>query len=323
LSSQSLGRVVAHHRGRYAVATPTGGVPAVLAGRLRHGAAPGELPVVGDVVELDPGGVVVAVRPRGGVIRRLAAGTEAAPQVLAANVDLALVVTSLNRDLNARRVERFLALAADGGVAGAVILSKADLDPDPGAAVAAMTAVAGDSPVIAVSALTGFGMDRLKALLAPRTTAVLLGTSGAGKSTLVNALLGEDRQATTPVRVGDDRGRHTTARRELLELPGGAAIVDTPGLRLPRLWEGDAGAGGAFADLEELARRCRFADCRHQDEPGCAVRGVVDPERVRAHAKLERERAWVESRRDDRARRERKARGRAAQRAYRHVRGRR
>jgi ribosome biogenesis GTPase / thiamine phosphate phosphatase len=288
-------RVFAQHRGACAVVAAGGERLATLAGRLFHESQP--TPAVGDWVGLAEGDVIAAVLPRGGVLRRADPGGATEPQVLAANVDTALIVSGLDRDLNARRIERWLALALDGGVAPLLVLSKADLHPDPDAVVAEWTARTGELPVLAISTPTGGGLDALGEHLAPGRTAVLLGSSGAGKSTLVNALLGEDRQATAPVRVRDDRGRHTTTRRELIVLPSGALLIDTPGLRLPRLWEPVATEGGGFADIERLAQGCRFADCRHDREPGCAVRGQVEPERLRHWAKLESERMQIEERR--------------------------
>ena len=200
---------------------------APLAGRLQRA---GALPAAGDFVAAIPDGPVRAVLPRRGVIARRVKGGR--PQVLAANVDLALLATSPNRDLNVRRLARFLAVTARGAVHAVVLLTKADLVDDPGGIAAEVEAGLDGTPVVPVSALDGTGMDALRALLEPRRTAVLLGTSGVGKSTLLNELLGEQRQATNAIRASDDRGRHTTVRRELVPLPGGALLVDTPGLRL-------------------------------------------------------------------------------------------
>ena len=200
---------------------------APLAGRLRRESA---TPATGDFVAAVPDGPVRAVLARRGVIARRVDGRRA--QVLAANVDLALLATSPNRDLNPRRLARFLAITARGDVRAVVLLTKADLVADAEAIAAGLEAGLGGTPVLPVCALDGTGMDALRALLEPRRTAVLLGTSGVGKSTLLNALLGEDRQPTAPIRESDDRGRHKTVRRELVPLPGGALLVDTPGLRL-------------------------------------------------------------------------------------------
>ena len=227
-------RVTAVDRGSVLVDAGHGPWRAPLAGRLRRAAA---MPATGDFVAVLPDGPVRAVLPRRGVIaRRL---EKRRPQVLAANVDLALLGTSPNRDLNPRRLARFLAVTARGDVRAVVLLTKADLVGDPGGVAAELQAGLDGTPVLPVSALDGRGLDALRALLEPRRTAVLLGTSGVGKSTLLNVLLGEERQATNSIRASDDRGRHTTARRELVPLPGGALLVDTPGLRLVAPLEDD------------------------------------------------------------------------------------
>jgi ribosome biogenesis GTPase / thiamine phosphate phosphatase len=212
--------------------------------------------------------------------------------VLAVNVDLALVTEPLPEP-NARRLERFAALAASGDVPVAVVLTKTDLAEDGYLTAAQMARRMGVADAIAVSALTGEGIGAVRQLLQPGATAVLLGASGTGKSTLINALLGEERQATGEIR-SDGRGRHTTVTRELLTLPGGAFLIDTPGIRLAGLWDG---TGESFADVDDLALQCRFADCGHDTEPGCAVREQLDPERIAAWRKLQRELAWIEDRR--------------------------
>jgi len=294
-------------------------------GRLRHAAtSPADLPAVGDWVAVDPAsGVVHAVLPRHGGIARAATGGRAEAQVLAANVDVALVVGSLNRDLNLRRLERMLTLAADARAEAVVVLSKADLVEDPWARVADVRLALGATvPVIALSVYAGTGLDALDAWLRPGATAVLLGSSGAGKTTLLNAISGGPARRTLPIRPGDDRGRHATTARELVPLPSGAVVIDTPGLRLPRLWEQAAGLETAFADIAALARRCRFPDCRHAGEPGCAVAaaiadGHLPADRLAGHAKLERERAHIESRRDARARSEASRAARRQERALR------
>jgi ribosome biogenesis GTPase / thiamine phosphate phosphatase len=313
-------RVASAHRGRLDLLGPDGPLAGRVAGRLRHAAAsPADLPAVGDWVAVDSGsGLVHAVLPRRGGIARAAPGGQSQSQVLAANVDVALIVGSLNRDLNIRRFERMLALAADARADAVVVLTKADLVADPWPHVADVRLALGATvPVIALSVHAGTGLDALSAWLRPGATAVLLGSSGAGKTTLLNALSGGPPRKTAEIRASDDRGRHATTVRELVPLPSGAIVIDTPGLRLPRVWDEAAGLDTAFADIAELARQCRFADCRHNGEPGCAVAGAVSPDRLDGMRKLERERDRIEARRDARARADSARAGRAMQLRYR------
>ena len=255
------------------------------------------LPAVGDWLAF-AGGAVRHVLPRWSALQR-ADPDGGGTQTLAANVDLVLVTTPADRS-SPGRVERELTLAWDSGAVPLVVVTKADLD---GPAVAdALASRLPGTDVLAVSAVTGAGVEELRAHLAPDRTAVLLGPSGAGKSTLANALLGEDRLATGAVREGDRRGRHTTTSRQLVAVPGGGVLIDTPGLRTLGL-TADVEIGMGFPDIEALAQRCRFADCAHESEPGCAVEdaiatGELDPRRLESFRKLAREVAWERRRHD-------------------------
>jgi ribosome biogenesis GTPase len=318
-------RVAGAHRGLLDLLCADGPLAGRASGRLRHlAAAPEELPAVGDWVAADrSSGTVHAVLPRRGAIARAAADGRSEAHVLAANVDVALVVGSLNRDLSLRRIERMLALAAEARAEAVVVLSKADLVAEPWARVADVRlALGGTVPVVAVSVHAGTGLDALAGPLRAGATAVLLGSSGVGKTTLLNALAGGPARPTAPIRARDDRGRHTTTRRELVPLASGALVIDTPGLRLPRMWEQARGLSTAFSDVEGLARGCRFADCTHGGEPGCAVAAAVADGRLPADrlaglAKLQREQAWIEGRRDARARAEAARAGRVMSKALR------
>jgi ribosome biogenesis GTPase / thiamine phosphate phosphatase len=264
------GRVVHVDRGRVTVTTPAGDVAAV--------ARP---PVAtGDWVAVS-GERVVAVLPRSSALVRRDPGRPVA-QVLAANVDVVFVVAALDPEANLRCLERTLAVAWESGAVPVVVLTKPDRCPDVAEAVAAVERVALGVDVVVVNGLTGAGIDRLRPHLVRQRTVVLVGPSGAGKSTLANRLLGEpDRLATAEVRAADRKGRHTTVRRELVAVPGGGVLLDTPVLRALEVWEVAEGVATAFADIDELAAGCHFRDCRHQSEPGCAVVGHVDPGRLR------------------------------------------
>jgi ribosome biogenesis GTPase len=307
----TAGRVLAQHRGHWVVAEPGGEEPRLLTARGKMREQP---PVTGDWVAVDSDGEITALLERRGTIVRRAAGEATVAQVLAANVDLALLTAPLPEP-NGRQIERLAALAQADDVPVALVLTKSDLDPDADRTAASTARGLGVVDAVAISPRTGDGIAILRTLLTPGTTAVLLGPSGAGKSTLVNALLGEERQATGAIRAGDGRGRHTTVTRELIALPGGALLIDTPGVREVGLWDG---AGETYADIDELAARCRFSDCGHETEPGCAVRDAVDAERIEAWRKLAREQKWVDDRRA--AARERESRGRSYTRIQREAR---
>jgi len=292
-------RIAAEHRGAYQALGPGGVAWVELTGRTFHTAADKrDLPTVGDWVLIERwrqaaarsgAGVIRAVLPRRSFLVRRAAGEATAPQPLAANVDTGIIVTSANTDLSSARLDRYASLLRDGGIAAVVALSKIDLVDDPAPLLAELAAVA--ERIVPVSVITGAGLDELRAFGAPGTTCVLLGSSGVGKSSLLNALAGT-AQLTRALRA-DQRGRHTTTRRELFAGAGGGLWIDTPGMRELGQWltEPDADAAApAFDDITALAKRCRFRDCHHADEPGCAVSGAVSPERLASFHKLADER---------------------------------
>lgn len=299
-------RVVAAHRGACDVLTAAGAasLEGRVTGRLRHEAGPAELPVVGDWVAVDArpaegSASVHVVLPRRTQLRRKAPADYGAPfQVLAANVDVVLVATSLNRELNPRRLERYLTTAWESGARPVVVLTKVDLARDPvevAVAEAQLEEVAVGVPVVATSAVSGAGIDAIRTFLGAGRTVALVGSSGVGKSTLANALLGEQRLLTRSIREDDARGRHMTVGRELLPLPDGEGLLlDTPGLRELGLWDDGAGLDLAFADVTRAAEACRFTDCRHEGEPGCGVlaavgSGALGSERLASWRKLARE----------------------------------
>jgi ribosome biogenesis GTPase / thiamine phosphate phosphatase len=305
------GRVVAEHRDRYQVRTAGGEVAARIAGRLRHQAAHrGDLPVVGDwalVDAPDPAGTAVirALLPRRSRLSRKVAGERAEEQVLAANIDTVWIAAGLDTRLSLRRIERYLALAWESGALPVVLLTKCDLASDVTGSVAEVESIAFGVPVVPLSNVTGEGLDRLQPFLRAGSTIALLGPSGVGKSTLINRLAGEDLLRVGDVRAADGKGRHTTTHRQLIRLAGGGMIVDTPGMRELQLWDSDAGIQDTFGDIEDLAAHCRFRDCRHENEPGCAVLaavagGFLDAGRLESFHKLEREQAYLDRRKDPR-----------------------
>jgi len=309
------GRVIKQARDRSTLITAAGAIAAEVSGRFRHQAlGPADFPAVGDwaAVRPVPNGpaLIEAVLPRRSAFTRKAAGEAVEAQVVAANVDTVFLVSGLDGDLNLRRIERYLATAWSSGAAPVIVLNKADLRPDLEGVVAAAAAVAPGVPIVAVQARTEGGLGGLEPFLSPGRTIALLGSSGVGKSTIINRLLGAERFRTAAMSdAAAGRGRHTTTARELVRLPGGALLIDTPGMRELGLWADDDGLDRTFDEIDRLAGRCRFPDCGHEHEPGCAVRaavetGALDAGRWRSYLKLRRELRSLELRKDEKARRQ-------------------
>jgi ribosome biogenesis GTPase len=300
-------RVAIQHRGAYDLIAEAGEARASATTRLFKS---DELPVVGDWVGYDPAtNLVEAVLDRRTSISRKEVMHASREQVLAANIDVAFLVQALPLDFNVRRLERYLAMAWESGAQPIVLLTKTDLVDETAPYLDEVEAVTlGSCPTLALSAKTGAGLELLRPWLEPNRTAVLLGSSGVGKSTIVNALVGEELLATNEVREDDHAGRHTTSHRELIILEAGGVILDTPGIRELQLW--DADLEQTFGDVEEIARNCRFSDCNHDQEPGCAIRaaladGSLADDRWRSYVKLQRELEAVEARRNHLLRQER------------------
>ncbi len=300
-------RVAAAQCGRFALLGCRSSFGA-LTGRLRRGGTdPSMLPTVGDWVIIRDGDggtalITVLLKRRTGFVRR-APGSLTEVQVIAANIDTVFIVTSANREFNPRRIERYLTAVWNSGAVPVVVVNKIDVCPDLPGLLSALAAVAPDVPVIAASALVGEGLEQLRAHITPGATVALVGSSGVGKSSLVNRLLGTVRQITHESRSEDDKGRHTTTHRELFMTPLGGLLIDTPGLRELGLWDDGEGRDRVFPDVEAVAARCRFNDCRHEDEPGCAVRlaissGELAEERLVSYLKLGQEQTGIERQRD-------------------------
>jgi ribosome biogenesis GTPase len=315
-------RVVKQARDLSTLVTPLGERPGEVPGKFRHLAKErSDFPVVGDWVAIEPAGddlaIIQAILPRRSAFARKSAGEVLEAQFAAANIDRVFLVSGLDGDFNLRRIERYLTTAWASGAEPIIVLNKADLCSDLPSVIVEVERVAPGTPVVAVSALTKGGWKDLESFLTPGKTVALLGSSGVGKSTLINRLLGEERLPTAPVSDADKgRGRHTTTARELVRLPGGALLIDTPGMRELQLWAEEDDLDKAFEEIDRLATRCRFPDCRHEQEPGCAVRtavaaGTLDRRRLESYLKLRREMQFTELKKDVKKRRQReKAAGR-------------
>jgi ribosome biogenesis GTPase len=315
-------RVSLQHKQRYHLICGQGEFVGEVTGRLLHrSTSRADLPVVGDWVAVsvrqnEGAATIHAVLPRQtGLSRKavLAGGPgygegKTEEQVLAANIDTVFLVGGLDNDFNVRRLERFAAVAWDSGANPVVILNKADVCENVDACVQEVEQSLFGVPVHPIAAVSGQGIDALRGYLLPGQTAVFLGSSGVGKSTIINALLGEDRLDTCGVRLDDSKGRHTTTHREMILLPDGGIVIDTPGVRRFTLWDNERGLERTFADVEDLAAKCRFSDCSHQNEPGCAIAealegGALDQSRFNSYLKLQKELRHLQRRQDDVARR--------------------
>jgi ribosome biogenesis GTPase len=320
------GRVALEHTHIYRVMTEAGESLARVSGRLRHNAAArADFPAVGDWVALAPperagDARIIAVLPRRSRFSRRAAGDSTEEQVVAANIDTVFLVAGLDGDFNPRRIERYLLVASESGASPVIVLNKADVVEDPEAMAAAVRVTAGGAPVHIVSCRVPAGVDILRQYLGPGETGALLGSSGVGKSTIANRLIGHDLLRTQDVRESDSRGRHTSTARQLVLLPESGVLIDTPGMRELQLWDSGEAASGAFADIDSLAGGCRFRDCRHLKEPGCAVlaavaAGSVSPGRLEGYHKLQDEQAHQARQLDQRAQIDEKRRSKAATKA--------
>ena len=311
------GRVAIEFNQIFRIYVEDGELDAVTAGRLKHRArGRAELPAVGDWVAVrkrpeGDRGVIVGVLPRRSAFTRRAAGEVTGEQVVAANVDVVFVVMGLDRDYNVRRLERYLLMARESGASPVVLLTKPDLCSDLSAHVREVTSLTGDILVHVVNPKRGEGIEQLRGDLGPGSTAALLGSSGVGKSTIINRLVGADIRRTREVRESDSRGRHTTMHRELVVLPGGGLIIDTPGMRELQLWDAGDSVRETFDEIEALAAGCHFGDCRHRDEPRCAVKaavaeGKVAAGRLESYLKVQDELAELAKQQEERARKTRR-----------------
>ncbi|RLQ95187.1 ribosome small subunit-dependent GTPase A [Falsibacillus albus] len=307
-----LGRIVLEHKSQYKVMTIQGEWMCEISGKFHYLAGKvSDYPSVGDWVILkerkgEDKGLIEKILPRTSKFSRKKAGPETEEQIVAANIDDLIIVSSLNSDLNLRRIERYLILAWESGANPILVLSKSDLCEDVADKVDEVDAIAMGVPIIPISVKTGMGMKQLQEILKPGRTSALVGSSGVGKSTLINELLGAEKQIVQEIREDDNKGKHTTTFRELFFLDNGSCIIDTPGMREIQLWESQEGMASGFGDVESLFEQCKFRNCSHHKEPGCAVRqaikdGDLTDERFQSYLKLQRELAYLDRKSDKKA----------------------
>ncbi|OQR56139.1 ribosome small subunit-dependent GTPase A [Bacillus sp. CDB3] len=299
-----VGRILLEHKHIYRIICNDGEYMAELSGKFRHEAiTKGDYPTVGDWVyikkiENEKKAIIHRIFQRRSSFSRQEAGTRTEEQIIAANVDYLFLVNALNHDFNVRRMERYLLLAYESGAMPIIVLTKSSLCEDVEQKIAETEAVAIGVPIFVVDSLAYVGIESLQQFVSLGKTIALVGSSGAGKSTLLNALTGTVVAKTGDIREEDSKGRHTTTHRELFQLPSGGLVIDTPGMRELQLWEGSGAIQTTFSDIEDLANTCHFRDCKHDGEPGCAVRGAIDNgiipvERLLSYKKLQRELAYV------------------------------
>ncbi|WP_077621864.1 ribosome small subunit-dependent GTPase A [Sediminibacillus massiliensis] len=307
-----IGRVCTEYKGLYRIFTENGERFAEISGKMRYQSQERrDYPAVGDWVIFETGGeesnaIIQHILPRRSKFSRKTAGETTEEQIIATNIDTVFLVNALNLDFNLRRIERYLVLTWESGAKPVIVLTKKDLCEEVESRIKEVESVAMGVPVYAVSSITNEGFGDLTQHLTTGQTVALLGSSGAGKSTLANRLSGKQSLAVQEVRHGDDKGRHTTTHREMVLLPGGGILIDTPGMRELQLWDSNEGIVAGFDDIEAISEECRFRDCSHGSEPGCAVlaaieNGSLSPERLSNYKKLQKEQAYFERKADKRA----------------------